>query len=241
MMIFELFAGQEIEKKGVRLLAGHQIQSVTKLPSGTLKVGFEGKDPVEVDAVLMCTGREARVEGLGLDKVGIRLNTQGLIDVDDHFKTACDSIYALGDITEGPALTPVAIAEAMTFIAQQYLDKDDQLDYSNIATAVFSQPPIATLGLTEAQAKQRFEQIQVFKSDFRALKHTLSGSTERTLMKLIVDVKTDKVVGVHMVGEYAGEIMQGIAIALKAGATKAQFDTTIGIHPTAAEEFTTLN
>lgn len=235
------FVGQEIAKKGVRTLPEHQIESVTNLPSGTYSVAFTGQDPVEVDAVLMCTGREANVEHLGLDKVGLSLNEKGLIDVNGFFQTRCPSVYALGDLIEGPALTPVAIAEAMRFVSQQYENSQTEMDYSDIPTAVFSQPPIGTVGLTEAEAKAQYSDVKVYRSEFKAMKHTLSGINERTLMKLIVDQQSDRVLGAHMVGEHAGEIMQGIAIAIKAGATKAQFDATIGIHPTAAEEFTTLS
>lgn len=235
------FVSSEIDKKGVRLLPLHPIESVTKLPSGTLKVTFTGKEAVEVDAVLMCTGRKARVAELGLDNVGIQLNDQGLIDVDTKYQTQCDSVFALGDIIPGPALTPVAIAEAMSFVQQQYQGSTKALDYQNIATAVFCQPQLATVGLTQQQAERQYDSVKVFTTDFKAMKHSLSGINERTFMKMIVDETTDKVLGVHMVGEHAGEIMQGVAIALKASATKAQFDETIGIHPTSAEEFTTLS
>jgi glutathione reductase (NADPH) len=160
--------------------------------------------------------------------------------VNEQFQTAEPSIYALGDMTGGWELTPVAIGEAMAFALTQFGDTPSTMNYDNIPTAVFSQPPIGTVGLTEEEAKARGHTLVVFESSFRALKHTVSGSDERTLMKLIVDAKTDRVLGAHMVGADAGEICQGLGIALKMGATKADFDQTVGIHPTAAEEFVTM-
>ena len=149
-------------------------------------------------------------------------------------------LFRSGDVTGGYQLTPVALAEGMALAKHLFNGETINMDYDNIATAVFCQPTIGTVGLTEAQARSTYGDINVFKSSFRGMKNTLSGSDERTLMKLLVDSASDKVVGVHMVGPEAGEIIQGIAIAIKAGATKAHFDQTIGIHPTAAEEFVTM-
>jgi glutathione reductase (NADPH) len=177
---------------------------------------------------------------LGLEKVTVRQRDNGAIIVNDQFQTAEPSVYALGDVTDRVQLTPVALAEGMALVRNLYDGKAEKLDYDLIPTAVFCQPNIGTVGLTEEQARERYGAIDVYSSSFRALKHTLSGSDERTLMKMIVDAATDRVVGVHMVGGDAGEIIQGIAVAMKAGATKAVFDSTIGIHPTAAEEFVTM-
>ena len=164
----------------------------------------------------------------------------GSIIVDEHYQTSESSIYALGDVTGGMELTPVALAEGMALAHSLFNDNRYQLNYENIATAVFCQPPIGTVGLTEQQARERYADIVIYKSSFRPLKHTLTGSDEKTFMKLIVNREDDRVIGVHMVGAEAGEIIQGIAIALKAGATKSVFDETIGVHPTSAEEFVTM-
>jgi len=180
------------------------------------------------------------VDDLGLEHVNVSCRDNGAIIVDDQFRTSEPSIFALGDVTDRVQLTPVAIAEAMVFARGQFLQQPTTMDYTNIATAVFCQPNIGTVGLTEHQARDTCAEVDVYRSSFRALKHTLSGSDEKTMMKLIVDRQTDKILGAHMVGPEAGEIIQGIAIALKAGATKAVFDATIGIHPTAAEEFVTM-
>ena len=164
----------------------------------------------------------------------------GTIIVDDYFQSAEPSIYALGDIIGTPELTPVALAQGMAFVDTYYKDSPRKVDYDNIATAVFCMPNIATVGLTESEAREQYAEVDIYQSEFRHLKHTLSGNNERTFMKLIVDVASDRVLGVHMLGAEAGEIIQGLAVAIKAGATKADFDSTIGIHPTAAEEFVTM-
>jgi glutathione reductase (NADPH) len=160
--------------------------------------------------------------------------------VNEQFQTSVPSIYALGDITGGPELTPMALAEGMAFAYQQFGQGRPSPSYDNVATAVFSQPPVGTCGLTQEQAIAQYPRISVYRSEFRPMKHTISGRDERSLMKLLVDRDSDRVVGAHMVGPDAGEIMQGISIAMSMGATKAQFDSTIGIHPTAAEEFVTM-
>jgi len=164
----------------------------------------------------------------------------GAIVVDKHYTTNVPSIHALGDVTSRVQLTPVALAEAMTLVDHLFGDKRHQVSYDFIPTAVFTHPNIGTVGYSEARARQHYGDITVYRSEFKALKHTLSGSSERTLMKLVVEKATDRVVGLHMVGPDAGEIVQGFAVAMKAGATKAVFDATIGIHPTAAEEFVTM-
>jgi len=190
--------------------------------------------------VLAATGRWPNAGGLGLDAVGVQRNEHGAIVVDDAFRTSVPHICAIGDVIDRVQLTPVALAEAMTVVDRLFGSGRRVMDYENIPTAVFTHPNIGTVGLTEAQARQRHGRVRIYRSEFKALKHTLSGSAERTLMKLVVDEASDRVLGVHMVGADAGEIVQGFAVALKAGATKAVFDATIGIHPTAAEEFVTL-
>ena len=190
--------------------------------------------------MLYATGRKANLEGLGLDNVQVELSEFGNVVVNDEFRTTEPSIFALGDVTGGMELTPVALAEGMAFARRQFGGLEYTVDYDFIPTAVFCQPNIGTVGFTEEEARAEFGHIRLFKSTFKPMKHTISGRDEQTFMKLIVDKASDRVVGVHMMGPDAGEIMQGIAIALRAGATKALFDTTIGIHPTAAEEFVTM-
>jgi glutathione reductase (NADPH) len=172
--------------------------------------------------------------------VHVDISEKGAIEVDANFSTTESSIFALGDVTGGLELTPVALAEGMAFARRNFGDLKQNVDYDFIPTAVFCQPNIGTVGFTEEVARTMFKDVRLFKSSFRPLKHTLSGRDEQTFMKIIVDSATDRVVGVHMMGPEAGEIVQGIAIAMRAGATKATFDTTIGIHPTTAEEFVTM-
>lgn len=234
------FVAQEIIKKGVDLKFNCDIDSVEKLPNGRLQANLNNGETMEADEILYATGRNAKTANLGLEEVGVELRKNGSIIVDDFYQTSVPSIFALGDVKGGIQLTPVALAEGMTFLAQQYEGSQAKLDYELIATAVFCQPNIGTVGLSEEQAREQLGDIQVFRSSFRAMKHTLSGSDEKTLMKMIVETATDKVVGIHMVGSDAGEIIQGMAIAMRAGATKAVFDSTIGIHPTSAEEFVTM-
>jgi len=232
-------AAQEILKTGVDLRFEVNVASITRELSG-LQVLLTDGSTLEVDAVLYATGRKANLTGLGLENVNVSLNDMGNIEVDEQFCSSEPSIFALGDVTGGMELTPVALAEGMAFARRQFGGLEYAVDYDFIPTAVFCQPNIGTVGFTEEQARDRFGHIRLFKSTFKPMKHTISGRDEKTFMKLIVDKASDRVVGVHMVGPDAGEIMQGIAIAMRAGATKAVFDTTIGIHPTAAEEFVTM-
>ncbi|MBY5925863.1 MULTISPECIES: glutathione-disulfide reductase [unclassified Halomonas] len=234
------FTRDEMAKKGVNLHFNTNIESLEKVEGG-IKATLTNGDVLEVDAVLSATGRKPHLEGLGLDRLDIALNENGSIQVNDRFETSVPSILALGDVTGGPELTPVALAEAMHLVAHHYGDAPKApMNYENIATAVFCHPNIGTVGLSEEKAREVYGDIRVYTADFRPMKHTLSGSDERCLMKLIVDDKSDVVVGAHMVGEEAGEVIQGIAIAVRAGLTKAQFDATVGIHPTGAEEFVTM-
>lgn len=234
------FVAEELIKKGIDLEFNCDIESIEKLSNGRLQANLNNGKTLEADQILYATGRNAKTAGLGLEEVGVELRKDGSIVVDDFYQTSVPSIFALGDVKGGIQLTPVALAEGMTFLAQQYDGSQAKLDYELIATAVFCQPNIGTVGLSEEQAREQLGDVKVFRSTFRAMKHTLSGSDEKTLMKMIVETATDKVVGIHMVGSDAGEIIQGMAIAMKAGATKAVFDSTIGIHPTSAEEFVTM-
>ncbi len=194
------------------------------------------------DQVLLAIGRLPNTQGLGLETAGVELSSTGAVVVDRHSRTRVPSIWAIGDVTDRLNLTPVAIAEAMAFVATEIRGTPRGVDYENVPTAVFSQPNLATVGLTEEDAKQRYgDDVVIFRSSFRPMKHTLSGRAERSLMKLIVQRSTDRLLGVHVLAPDAGEIVQGFAVALTAGVTKAQLDATLGIHPTAAEELVTMH
>jgi len=235
------FTAGEMRKKGIDLQFNTNVTGIEKQADGSLLVSLTDGSTLEVDAVMYATGRKPKTENLGLDNTDVELTAKGSIVVNDDFQTAEPSIYAVGDVIDRMQLTPVALAEGMALARNLYSEKKDhKVDYDFIATAVFCQPNIGTVGYTEAQAKEKYGSVAVYKSEFKHMKHTLSGLGERTFMKLLVDQTSDRVVGCHMVGADAGEIVQGIAIAMKAGATKADFDSTIGIHPTAAEEFVTM-
>jgi glutathione reductase (NADPH) len=232
-------ASQEIRKSGVDLRFETNVESIARSADG-LQLTLTDGETLTADAVLYATGRKPNLNGLGLENVNIDLTATGSIAVDGDFQTTEPGVFALGDCTDTMELTPVALAEGMAFARKQFGGAKPAVDYDFIPTAVFCQPNIGTVGFTEDEARAEFGDITLYKSAFRPMKHTISGRDEKTFMKLIVDSASDRVVGVHMMGPDAGEIIQGIAIALKAGATKAIFDSTIGIHPTAAEEFVTM-
>lgn len=229
----------EMLKQGIDLRFNANIASLDKTADGIVAT-LEGGSTLEADVVMYATGRAPNTRNIGLEELGVEIKKDGSIVVDDQFKTSVDNIYALGDVIDRFQLTPVAIAEAMVLSGNLFNGQNLSTDYADIPTAVFSHPNIGTVGLSEEQAREEYADIDVYKSDFKPMLHTLSGRDERTLMKLIVDKASDRVVGCHMVGPDAGEIIQGMGVALKAGATKAQFDATVGIHPTAAEEFVTM-
>ena len=233
------FVADEMRKKGVDLRTRCDVSRVTRLHDA-LQVQLASGTALSADCVLYATGRTPNTVGLGLAEAGVELSAAGAVVVDANYQSKLPMLFALGDVIDRVQLTPVALAEAMVLVDRLFGDGQRRLDYELIPTAVFTHPNIGTVGLSEAQARQRHGAVRVFRSEFRPLRHTLSGSSERTLVKLIVDAATDVVVGVHMVGADAGETIQGFAVALKAGATKAVFDATLGIHPTAAEEFVTL-
>jgi glutathione reductase (NADPH) len=237
------FLAGEMRKKGVDLRLHAGVTSIKRTPTG-LFVSLQDGSSLVVDAVLYATGRVPNVHGLGLQDASVAQGDDGAILVDDHYRTSVPSILALGDVTSRVQLTPVALGEAMVVVDQLFGPLAGKaartMRYDGIPTAVFTHPNVGTVGLSEAQARKELGAISIYRSEFKALRHTLSGSSERTLMKLVVDDATDRVVGLHMVGADAGEIVQGFAVAMKAGATKAVFDSTIGIHPTAAEEFVTM-
>ena len=241
------FLAAELRKTGIDLRLAADVAGITQT-HGALEVILEGGDPraapLVVDTVLYATGRVPNVLGLGLKEVGMKQAPDGAIVVDQNYQTSVPSIYALGDVTARVQLTPVALGEAMALVDHLLGPVAGRpprsMSYQFIPTAVFTHPNVGTVGYSEEDARRRFGAVTVYRSEFKALRHTLSGSSERTLMKLVVEDASDRVVGLHMVGPDAGEIVQGFAVAMKAGATKAVFDSTIGIHPTAAEEFVTM-
>jgi len=230
---------QEMEKNGINLIWNTVIERIEKTDDG-LNVTMSNGKTDRFDQILYAIGRKPNTRNMGLEDVGVEMTDKGAIVVDDYYQTSVDNIYALGDIIDRFQLTPVAIGEAMKLSSNLFKGTKDKMDYADIPTAVFSDPPIGTVGLTEEDAQAQYGAVDVYRSTFRVLKDTLTGSSAQTMMKLIVDRKSDRVVGCHMVGPDAGEITQGLGIALKCGATKAQFDATVGIHPTAAEEFVTM-
>lgn len=229
---------QEMTKKGVNILTDTTIDSIEKTSNGyNLKLG-DGS-VLETDLIMYATGRSPKSADLGLEGLGIETDKKSAIIVNDHYQTSVPNIYALGDVTNRVNLTPVALGEGMALAHSLYNNNPKLMDYDNIPSAVFCHPPIGSVGLTEEQARENGD-VDVYVSRFKPMKHTLSGRDEQALMKLIVDQKSDRVVGLHMVGPDSPEIAQGFAVAMKAGATKAQFDCTVGIHPTAAEELVTM-
>lgn len=237
------FLAAEMRKKGMTILFENNIDAIEAVggsDNAGKRVRLSDGGVIEADCVLFATGRHPHTAGLGLDKVGVEMTDSGAVKVDAHFCSNIPSIHAIGDVIDRVALTPVALAEGMVVAAHLFHNGERSMSYDNIPTAVFSHPTVGTVGLSEEDARKSHAELRIFKSEFKALKHTMSGNTERTFMKLVVDAKSDRVLGVHMVGADAGEIIQGFAVALQCGATKAQFDATIGIHPTSAEEFVTM-
>lgn len=230
---------REMRGKGVDLRFGASVARIEKR-AGRLCAQLEDGSEIEAEQILYATGRAPNVAGLGLEQAGVTLDAEGAVVVDAFMRSSVPSIWAIGDVTNRLNLTPVAIHEGMAVAATLFAGRPTAPDHNDVPTAVFSQPQLGTVGLTESAARERFGRIDVYRTSFRSLRNTLTGSEEKTLMKLVVESASQRVLGAHMVGPEAGEIIQGIAIALKAGATKAVFDATIGIHPTAAEEFVTM-
>jgi glutathione reductase (NADPH) len=229
----------EMKKKGIDLRTRIDIERIEQSKAGLI-VHLKNGDAIEADAVLAATGRRCNTMNLGLENVGVELDEAGAVRVDAHSRSTVDHIFAVGDVTNRLNLTPVAIAEGHAFADNEFGKGKRVADHRNVPCAVFSQPQASTVGMSEELAREVRHAIDVYKSTFRPMRATLSGRDESVLIKLVVDAETDKVLGAHMVGPDASEIIQGIAIAIKAGATKADFDATIGIHPTLAEEFVTL-
>jgi len=231
---------EQMAKRGISIRSETLVRSLEKEADGSLSVRLTGGELLSADVVLYATGRAPNTKGLGLEAAGVNQDESGAVVVDEWSRTSVPSIYAVGDVTDRINLTPVAINEGRAFAESTFNNRPMKMDHHGVPSAVFSQPPVATVGLSEEQARLIHADVDVYRSRFRPMKHTLSGRDEQTMMKLVVERATDRVLGVHMVGTDAPEIIQGLAIAVKCGATKAQFDATVGIHPTAAEEFVTM-
>src|SRR5476651_1763369 len=229
----------EMVKRGIKIITKQTVAAIEKVDHG-YDVELSDNEQVIVDLVMFATGRKPNVHGLGLETVGVRLGETGGIAVDEFSKTTVDNIYAVGDVTNRINLTPVAIREGHAFADSVYGGKPTKVDHTNVPTAVFSEPELGVVGLTEAQARAHLAKVDIYKTSFRPMKATLSGRDTRIFMKLLVDGITGRVVGCHIVGPDAGDLIQVIGIAVKMGATKADFDATMAVHPTAAEELVTM-
>jgi glutathione reductase (NADPH) len=234
------FLTQEMRKKGIDIRSEMFVRDIEKRSDGTLSVLTRMGETIEAGAVLFATGRVPNTQGMGLEQMGVKLDERGAVVVDEGSRSSVENIYAVGDVTDRLNLTPVAIAEGRALAETLFNRNPMKMDHSGVPSAVFSQPPVATVGCTELEARERHGAVDVYVSSFRPMKHTLSGREERTMMKVIVERASSKVLGFHMVGADAPEIIQGLAVALKCGVTKQQLDSTVGIHPTAAEEFVTM-
>jgi glutathione reductase (NADPH) len=230
----------EMPGRGIDLRFDANPERIEKQADGTLSAFLAGGERVDADVILYATGRRPLTKDLGLENVAVEMRADGSIVVDEYSRTSVPSLWAIGDVTDRINLTPVAIHEAMCLSATLFDGRPTKPVHDDVPSAVFSQPEIGSVGLTEEEARERYGEVDVYRSSFRELRHTLTGKATKTLMKLLVDRESQRVVGAHMLGAHAGEIIQGVAIAVKCGATKAQVDATIGIHPTAAEEFVTM-
>jgi glutathione reductase (NADPH) len=222
--------------KGIGFKFNAPFEKIVKRKDGSLRIHMAGASPIDADLLLWAVGRDPNTKGLGLEEVGVELGKNGAVLVDEDNQSSVPSIYAIGDVTDRVQLTPVAIREAQAFADTLFGGKPTRVDYTNIPSAVFSHPPIASVGMTEGQARDKLGTYKTYVSDFRPMKNVLAGRNERSLYKMIVDEETEKVVGIHMIGPDAPEILQVAAIAVKAGLTKSQFDDTIALHPTMSEE-----
>jgi len=234
------FLQEQMRAKGVEFRTETELAGIESQPDGSFLVTTTGEEQVATDLVMYATGRVPSTSGIGLEKVGVTLNKVGAVAVDEWSRSTVGNIWAVGDVTDRLNLTPVALLEGHCFADTEFGGRPRKADHRDVASAVFSQPELATVGLTEDQARRTHGQVKIFAASFKPMKHTMTGHARRTFMKLVVDAASDRVLGVHMVGDDAAELIQGLAVAVKAGATKAMFDATVGIHPTAGEEFVTM-
>jgi glutathione reductase (NADPH) len=229
----------EMERRGIRVISKRIVEAVDKVDHG-LCVELSDHDDIVVDTVMFATGRRPNVAGIGLETAGVRIDEKGAIAVDEFSRTSVPHIYAVGDVTDRLALTPVAIREGHAFADTVFGGKETAVDHVNVPTAVFTEPEVGVIGLTETQARERFHKVDIYKTVFRTTKTTLSGRDTKVLQKLVIDGQTGRVLGCHIVGPDAGELIQVLGIAIRMGATKADFDATMAVHPTAAEELVTM-
>jgi glutathione reductase (NADPH) len=230
----------EYENKGIRVVTQQIIERVERAGDGRLTARLSGGELLRTDAVMLAVGRVPNTQGMGLEEAGIQLDARGAVCVDEYSRTSLDHVWAIGDVTDRMQLTPIAIHEAMCFVETVFHGRPTKPDYRTVATAIFSQPEIGTVGLPEDEARRRFVNLDIYKAAFRPMRNILAGRSERMLVKLVVDADTDRVVGAHALGPDAGEMAQLLAVPIKMGARKADFDATIAVHPTAAEEFVTM-
>ncbi len=231
---------EELKRQGVRVITQTTLEKIEPLNGEEKRIHLSNGNHIDADLIFWAVGRNPATKDLGLEKAGVELTKNGAVMVDEYSKSSVDNIYAVGDVTDRVALTPVAIREGSAFAETCFNDNPTDVDYRFIPKAVFSQPPVGTVGYAEHEARKKFKAVDIYKSDFRPMKNTLSGSEARTLMKIVVNAENDQVVGCHIVGHDAAEMIQCIAIAIKAGVTKKQFDDTVALHPTAAEELVTM-
>ncbi|HEY2138180.1 MAG TPA: FAD-dependent oxidoreductase, partial [Xanthobacteraceae bacterium] len=229
----------EMERRGIEIVTCDTVLEVEKEDTGYMVLLAHGRH-IDVDCVMFATGRRPSVGRIGLEAVGVKLADNGGIAVDTHSRTSVPHIYAVGDVTNRINLTPVAIREGHAFADTVFGGRPTVVDHALVPTAVFSEPEVGVIGLTEAQARERYARVDIYKSTFRPMKATLSGRDTRMLMKLVVDGESDRVLGCHIVGEGAAEMIQMVGVAVRMGATKADFDATMAVHPTAAEELVTM-
>lgn len=230
---------EEMPKKGLNIVTHNDITAIARKGEGLLATLKDGST-IQAGFIMYATGRIPNVAGLGLEELGVKLKRNGAVEVDAYSQTTVPNIYAVGDVTDRAALTPIAIREGQAFAETVFNDNPIAVDHSMIPTAIFSQPELGTVGLSEHEAREQFAEIDIYKTSFRAMKHTMTGRQEKTFMKLVVDAKTERVLGVHLMGPGSGEIIQAVGIAVTMGATKKQFDQTVAVHPTASEELVTL-
>ncbi len=231
--------GGELENRGIKLILGSQHAKIEKTSAGLVSDLGDGMTQT-TDVVMFATGRAPKTSGMGLEKAGVAVNDKGAVIVDEYSRTNVDNIYAVGDVTDRINLTPVAIREGAAFAETVFRGNPTVYDHECVPIAVFSQPPVGSVGLAEADARHIHGQVDIYKSTFRPLKQTLFGGQDRTLMKLVVEAKTQKILGCHIVGDDAPEMIQLAAVAIKMGITKQQWDSTTALHPTAAEELVTM-